>query len=106
METFGERLRHLRKKKGMSGEALASHFGLGKNATSAWETGKSKPTSDDLVKLSELLNTTPNYLLLGTSDDNQYVIEILKKLNVANEMIIQYERERNSQLKERAETVS
>jgi transcriptional regulator with XRE-family HTH domain len=58
----------------MSLEALASHFGVGKSATSSWETGKSKPSSDDLVKLCDILSTDPNYLLIGKTSDNSQVL--------------------------------
>lgn len=104
MKNFGDRLRELRKEKKMSLEKLASYFGLGKNATSSWETGKSKPSSDDLVILAELLETTPNYLLLGVSDRyNQVVVE--KSVWEAKEAEIAYLKtiislqDKNSQLK-------
>ncbi len=35
------------------------------NAVSNWEKNISKPSADDLVRLCELLGTSPNYLLLG-----------------------------------------
>lgn len=78
MENFGDRLRDLRKKKGMSLEDLANIFEIGKSATSSWELGKSKPNSDDLVKLASILETSPNYLLLG-HDEKYY--EMLEREN-------------------------
>lgn len=98
METFGERLNLLRRKKGWSLEYLASFFGVSKSATSSWEIGKSKPNADDLVKLSELLDTTPNYLLLGKVEENKYS-ELLLKYNAAHEELAQYHRNEIAQLK-------
>jgi transcriptional regulator with XRE-family HTH domain len=106
METFGERLHQLRKKKGLSLEALAKHFGLGKNATSSWETGKSKPNADDLVILAELLETTTDYLLRGVEkiEENEkkfqkLYMEALEKNNKLQEQLIDYVTNKNTLLK-------
>ena len=90
MEDFGTRLNYLRKQKGLSLEKMGILFNITKNATSSWETGKSKPNADDLVKLAELLGTTPNYLLLGSEDKRE--MDNLREANALKDQIIEAQR--------------
>lgn len=69
MKTFGIRLREKRNEKGLNQTQLANLLGIEKhNTVSNWEKDLAKPSADDLVILSEVLETTPNYLLLGKEE--------------------------------------
>lgn len=65
MNTFGERLRELRTKKGCSQRELAEMIGTSQNMVSAWETGRYKPGADYLNDLAALFDVKPDYLLHG-----------------------------------------
>lgn len=60
---FGERLAEARKDCSLRQEDLAARLNVSKYTVSSWEQGKSMPTLDTLVKISELLNASTDYLL-------------------------------------------
>ncbi|MBD5081015.1 MAG: helix-turn-helix transcriptional regulator [Ruminococcaceae bacterium] len=47
-----------RKKKALSQEKLAELMGVSRQAVTKWESGNSKPSSENLIKLAELLEIT------------------------------------------------
>ena len=53
----------VRKSKNMTQMKLASSLGVARTTVSMWETGKSKPRADMLVKLSEIFGCTVDELL-------------------------------------------
>lgn len=62
---LGTRIQTLRKQQGLSQEELADRLGLSRQAIGKWETGGSMPSIDNLLELSEILDTTVDYLLTG-----------------------------------------
>jgi len=56
--TFSEKLRNLRKEKGMSQEDLAEVLGVSRQAVSKWESGQSYPEIESLIALGELFGVT------------------------------------------------
>lgn len=62
METFGERLKALRKEMNLGQIALAKKIGVGKSVISLWELNKSEPTLSNLVKLALFFNVSTDYL--------------------------------------------
>lgn len=54
----------LRKKNGLSQEALADQLGLSRQAVSKWERAEASPDTDNLIALAKLYNVTLNQLLL------------------------------------------
>lgn len=63
--TFGERLYQLRKEKNLSQEDLAERLEVSRQSISRWENGTATPDFDKTVRLSELFETTTDYLLKG-----------------------------------------
>lgn len=61
-ENFGTRLKDLRQEKNMGQIALAKALGVGKSIISAWETNKSEPTLNNLIKIANFFNTTIDFL--------------------------------------------
>ena len=67
-DLFGERLRELRKEKGIGQNALAEKIRVSNASISYWETGKQEPCASAICKLAEYFNVTTDYLL-GVTDD-------------------------------------
>lgn len=65
--TLGEKIKSLRKGLGMSQEKLAELMGISRQAVAKWENGQSAPSTANLFKLAEILNTTTAFLL---ADEN------------------------------------
>lgn len=63
---FGKRLCELRRRQGLSQEALAERLGVTRQAVSKWETGESLPDIDRLIALSEVFCVSTDYLVKGT----------------------------------------
>lgn len=66
---FPERLKQLRKEKGMTQVKLAEALGVSKGTVAMWETGKRMPAYDVLNRLSDLFDKRIDYIL-GSSDDH------------------------------------
>ena len=61
---LGDKIRRLRKAKGLTLEKLASHIGSGKSYI--WELenrGVKRPSADKLAKLAQVLDVTTDYLV-------------------------------------------
>jgi transcriptional regulator with XRE-family HTH domain len=65
--TFGERIRTLRIKKGLSQKELAERIDMRESTISRYENDKRLYQWDGLVKLADALNTSVDYLLGRTS---------------------------------------
>lgn len=65
MDDLGERIRELRKKKGLTLHDVGEHFRISRSSVSDWEGGRTYPDPRKLVELSRLLNTSIEYLLTG-----------------------------------------
>ena len=84
---LGEKIKQLRKSKGMSQEELASTLKINRNFLSRIETGKSEPTASMLKNIAKIFNVDLNSLLevKNISSDNsnkiKYIIENCKYLD-------------------------
>jgi len=65
---FGERLKMLREKAGVSQQKIADIVDLTQQAVGKWENNKAEPDLATVAKLAEFFDTTTDYLL-GKSDD-------------------------------------
>jgi transcriptional regulator with XRE-family HTH domain len=65
--TFGERIRALRIKKGLSQKALADYMGMRESTVSRYENDKRLYQWDGLVSLADALDTSVDYLLGRTN---------------------------------------
>lgn len=64
--TIADRIQTLRKQSGLSQEQLTERLDVSRQAVSKWESGQSIPDVDKIIVLSELFETTTDYLLKGT----------------------------------------
>ena len=69
--TFGENLAMIRKKAGLSQESLSEQLHITRQAISKWEAGQSLPDAEVVLKLCDILNVTPNALLMGIEDSDE-----------------------------------
>lgn len=64
---FAERLKNLRKEKGIKQEQLAQALKVTQRKVSYWETGHTEPDILSILKISEYFGVTCDYLL-GKTD--------------------------------------
>lgn len=83
---FKDRIKKLRLEYDLSYTQLASRYGKSEAAVRSWETGRTKPDADTLIKLSEYFDCSIDYLL-GLSDIENP--EHAKQLEIENEKIWQ-----------------
>lgn len=55
--------KELRKSAGITQQMLATKLGIKRSTIAMWETGKSKPRTDDLYMLAEVFNVTVEKVL-------------------------------------------
>ncbi|MGM9631238.1 helix-turn-helix domain-containing protein [Butyricicoccus sp.] len=63
--TISDRIRELRRARGISQEELAEEIGVSRQAVSKWESGQSVPDLDRVIALSDYFEVTTDYLLKG-----------------------------------------
>jgi transcriptional regulator with XRE-family HTH domain len=63
-EVFAQNLRHFRRQRGLSQEALAAEAGIDRTYVSALERGVYSATVDMIEKLATVLSVSPHSLLL------------------------------------------
>lgn len=69
-DTFGERIRNLRIKKGLTQLALAEMLNRRDSTVRMWELNKNQPSHEFLLRLAQIFNVSTDYLL-GQSDFSQ-----------------------------------
>lgn len=63
MVDFGDRLRELRRTKGLTQQQLALQLGVSKSMVSSYENGFRYPSYEVLIKIASVFSTTTDYLL-------------------------------------------
>lgn len=81
---FKDRLKDLRKAKGLSQVALAERLGLSKSTIGAYETGDITPSVEALNTIADFFNVDMNYLL-GKEEQSRYFLDY-SIYNVASEL--------------------
>jgi transcriptional regulator with XRE-family HTH domain len=66
---FAERLRELRKQKGLSQSELGERVGVHYTHVGRYERGVSRPAADTLKRLADALGVSGDYLLEGTVEE-------------------------------------
>lgn len=67
--TFSDRLKELRKKKGISQAELANLIEVHFTQVSRYERGDTKPNAEAMTRLAKALDTTVDFLMNGSTDD-------------------------------------
>ncbi len=68
-KAFGNRLKELRKQKKWTQKELAGRLDIGFSQFNKYELGLHMPPIEKLIHLSDLLDTSLDYLLTGNKDD-------------------------------------
>ena len=82
--TIGGRIRELRKKMNFTQEYVAEMLDVSRQAVSKWEKDISKPDMENIILLSELFDTTVEYIAAG----KQELCNEKKKINIKRVFII------------------
>ena len=61
--TLGQKLRLLRKEKGISQEKLAEQLGVSRQAVSKWELDITLPETENIIKIGNIFDVSYDYLL-------------------------------------------
>lgn len=67
--SFGERLKKARLEKGLSKSELAKEIGVHYSQIGRYEEKGAQPSGEVLGKLANILETTADYLMSGSTDD-------------------------------------
>ncbi|CAM4286684.1 XRE family transcriptional regulator [Streptococcus penaeicida] len=95
--SFHDRLKQHRKEKKLTQKEIAPLLGIKQNTYSDWETGKSEPNLENVVKLSKILGTTTDELLGQTIYSKVNLLRFLDDFDVSN--IKNFEKEDVDKLK-------
>ena len=89
----GERLKNLRKSKGLNQQELADLIGASKSLISCYESGKRNPSLENIISFMEIFGVTSDYLLGADNliktvenDDDKYYILTKEELIFINEL--------------------
>ena len=66
-------LKTLRKENDTTQCELAERLGVKQSTVSSWEIGRSRPTFEQVIEISNIFNTSTDYLLGKADNDNNYV---------------------------------
>lgn len=80
LNTIGARIRDCRKEMGYSQETLASMLYMKKTTICKYEKDQHDIPSSVVIELAKALHTTPNYLLLGDVDENEWIDDMIQIL--------------------------
>lgn len=69
--TLGERIHDLRKQKGLSQEQLAERLNMSRQSVAKWEQNGCEPNIQCLIAMSEIFETSLDYLLAGKAPEDK-----------------------------------
>lgn len=84
MSSFTTRLKQLRKQKKLTQKEIAEQIGIKQNTYSDWETGRTQPNLDYLIKLAHILDTTTDDLLGRQVNFGDKIIFNISKYDLSN----------------------
>jgi transcriptional regulator with XRE-family HTH domain len=70
VETVGERIKKLRKKKGLTQAQLAARVNVSPQVISNWERGYSGLDHDDVARLADALDESADFILSGKRESS------------------------------------
>lgn len=116
MNSTGEKLKKLRKQKGLTQKNVADHLGLHSNSISMYEKGNRKISIENIEKLSQLFGVSTDYLisenditLEGNTDKKEHDMALSdlldNKFDKLNEALMEDEKYLNLMLKNIAKKI-
>jgi len=88
---FSEKLKMLRKNKGMTQDEFAEKLNVSRQAVAKWESGQAYPDILNLIQISNFFNATVDYLVR----DQECMVSIEEILNTDLERLIAFRLEAN-----------
>lgn len=82
---IGNRIQLRRKELGLKQYELAEQLDISNNHMSSIENGREKPSLEILLHICDLLNVTPDYLLLGNMHTDDISQDILASLRLCRQ---------------------
>ena len=76
---FSEKLKELRKKKGLTQEDLASELNVSRQAITKWESGDGAPDIDNLKNIALFFHVSVDYLI---DNKTEQIIDLKNKFNL------------------------
>lgn len=73
---LGNRIANLRKEKGLTQQELANKLFVTDKTISSWESNRTEPNLEIIIRLSEILEISAGYLIYGDSNKNDIETEI------------------------------
>lgn len=71
MKSIGESITYYRKKKGLSQEKIAEYLGISRQAVTKWESDKSNPSTENLIRLAEIFEISLEELVSNGRNEEQ-----------------------------------
>ena len=68
MDTLVKRIAYFRKQRGLSQEKVAEYIGISRQAVTKWENDNSRPSTDNLLQISDLFEVSLNELIAFHGD--------------------------------------
>ena len=96
--SIGERIKKLRNKKGITQLELANKLFVTDKTVSSWESDRTEPSLEVLVKLSDILDYNVGYLIYGDNPKNDVETEIKIKITESEYKIINEFMNKNSEI--------
>ena len=84
MAFLGENLKKIRQEHKLTQIELANMLGISQKSYSHWETQKTEPTLENVVKLANIFNTTTDYFLGQTIYSKANLVRFLDDYDVSN----------------------
>ncbi|HEM4050620.1 TPA: DUF3955 domain-containing protein [Streptococcus suis] len=75
---FGQQIKDLRKKEGLTQEQLALKLNVTRQAVSNWENDKNLPDLELLILMSSVFSISLDHLILGGTDMNNMTEKLVK----------------------------
>lgn len=86
---MGNRIKIRKKELRIKQAELAERLNISNNHMSSIENGRQKPSLDIFIQICNLLNVTPDYLLLGSMHAYNIPQDIIDKLRLSNQSDIE-----------------
>src|SRR5574344_2801720 len=86
LKESGKRIKQLRKDKGFTQESFAEKLGYSDSFIASVETGRKGISIDALLLMSEVLECTLDYLIMGKSGDDE-LLELLRNVSADKKVI-------------------